>query len=43
MKLWLSEQNFLTNIFKSKPHTPVTSSHAQITHFKTLQTKFLAF
>lgn len=43
MKLWLREQNFLTNIFKSKPHTPVTSSHGQITHFKTLQTFAMLF
>ena len=29
-----SEQNFLTNIFKSKPQPSVASGHAQMTHFE---------
>ena len=29
-----SEQSFLTNIFKSKPHPSVASGHAQMTHFE---------
>ena len=35
------ERNFL--ITPELPEHPCNSSHAQITHFKTLQTKFLAF
>ena len=35
MKLWTGEQNFLRVIFKSNPHSYVTSAHVQMIHFET--------